>query len=262
MKIMRKSAKFLLATILLSMFLTSIAYSEESSAKAKSILEKTFSKYDALFSEDMKGVNSAVVKINIKGEGSINSQSGSTPPLLLDAKIELYVAQPNKMFLNVTGNLGNLQVVVPDKKPMTATTILPTTKQFAIMPISQKTLGGIQPQGREKFWVETTVLYGGMQTINEKQAHKIILKSNNPKQKENVFLYILDKKWDPVRLEIKDPNGGNMVVDFEELKLNVPIPPDTFEPKTSGYTQVSKEQFTGIIMMQIMTSAMQSNETR
>jgi len=65
-----------------------------------------------------------------------------------------------------------------------------------------------------------------------------------------------------VRLEIKDPNGGNMVVDFEELKLNVPIPPDTFEPKTSGYTQVSKEQFTGIIMMQIMTSAMQSNQTR
>ena len=262
MQIIRKSLIFIIIAVWLTALLASVCYSKDSSSKAKSILEKTFKKYDALFSEELKGVNSAIVKMSIKGEGRLNSKSTTSPPLLLDAKIDLYVVQPNKMFLDVTGNLGNIQIVIPGKMPMTATTILPVTKQFATMAIPQKTFRGLQPKDRERFWVETNVTYGGMQTMNQRQVHKIIMKPTNPKQKGTTVVYILDKIWDPIRYEIIDPVGGNTVVDFEEIRFNVKIPPDKFEPKTSGYTQVTKEQFTGLVMMQMMTLTMQNNQMR
>jgi outer membrane lipoprotein-sorting protein len=270
MQINRKALNLLLTIVLITTFLASVCYSQDSSQKARSILEKMFKKYDALFAEDMKGINSsvaqrnvsAIAKMSIKGQGRLDPRSTTTPPLLMDAKIELYVTQPNKIFLNITGNMGDIQIVIPDKKPMTATTILPSTKQFATMPVPQSTFRGFQPQSREKFWLETNLTYGGTQMMKQGKVHKIIMKSTNPKLKETSIAYILDQKWDPVRFEVNDPVGGNTIVDFDEISLNAVIPPDKFIPKTSGFTQVSKEQFTGLIMMQILTSTMPNKQIK
>jgi outer membrane lipoprotein-sorting protein len=237
-------------------------YSQVPPQKAKMVLDKFFQKYDALFKDGMKGVNSAVCKMSIKGAGRIGTtkQSGNmqgNPPLILDAKMELYVAQPNRMFFNIIGNLGNVSIVIPDKKPLTATALFPVTKQFASFPVSEKIFGGIKPYNRDKFWQETVLTYGGLQTTKQGKAHKIIMKSTKPSIKETTTVYILDNKWDPVRLEVNDPVGGNTTVDIEQIMLNTTIPPEKFVPNIKGFAQVSQEQLTSLIMMNMMTSNMQ-----
>ena len=257
---------FLLISMLMS-FYTSIGYSQTSSPKAKMILGKFFQKYDALFTDGMKGINSAVCKLSIKGAGRINTgkQSGNVPgnvPLLIDTKMELYVAQPNKMFFNLTGNLGNVTIVIPDKKPLTATALFPNMKQFAIFSVPEKIFGGIKPLNREKFWQETILSYGGLQTTKQGKAHRIIMKSTKPSQKETTNIYILDNKWDPVLIEVNDPVGGNTTVEFEQIMLNARIPIEKFVPNTSGYTQVSKEQLSSLIMMNMMSANMQKKQVK
>lgn len=261
MQIIRKSLNLLLISIFLSAFLAS-ANALDSSQKARSILEKTFKKYDALFSENMKGISSATVKMSVKGQGRLDPKATSTPSLLMDANIELYAVQPNKMFLNITGNMGNIQIVIPGKKPITAMMILPIAKQFTTMPVPDKTFRGLQPQSREKFWQDNILSYDGIKTIKNLKAHKITIKSKNPKLKETQVVYILDQKWDPIRYEVDDPVSGNTVVNFDEIKINSFIPPDKFVPKTNGFTQISKEQFMGAVVMQIVTSTMQSNQPK
>jgi hypothetical protein len=262
MQIIKKSSILIIIVVLFTILSVSVCYSQNSSSKAKSILEKTFRKYDALFSDEIKGVNSAIIKMSIKGEGRINPNAKLSPPLLLDTKLDIYAVQSNKMFIDVTGNLGNIQIVLPGKMPIIATAILPATKQFTTIQVPQKVFRGLQPKDRERFWIETNVTYGGLLTIKQKQVHKIIMKPNDPKQKGNTVVYILDRVWDPIKYEINDPVGGNTVVNFDEIRFDVDIPLDKFEPKTSGYTQVTKEQFTGLVMMQMMTSTMQNNQIK
>jgi outer membrane lipoprotein-sorting protein len=254
--------KYLYVISIIIIISASSVYSQESQQKAKMILDKFFQKYDALFKVDMKGVNSAVCKMSIKGSGRIDTmkQAGNmqgTPPLIVDAKIELYVAQPNKMFFNITGNLGNVAIVIPDKKPLTATALFPVTKQFATFAVPEKIFGGIKPYNRDKFWQETVLSYGGLQTTKQGKAHKIVMKSTKPSIKETTTVYILDNKWDPVRVEVNDPVGGNTIVDFEQIMLNTAIPAEKFMPNTKGFTQVSQEQLTSLIVMNMMTSNMQ-----
>jgi len=237
-------------------------YSQEPAQKAKMVLEKFFQKYDALFKDGMQGVNSAVCKMSIKGAGRIDTmkQSENMPgnaPLLVDAKLELYVAQPNKMFFNITGNLGNVAIVIPDKKPLTATALFPVSKQFATFAVPEQIFGGIKPYNRDKFWQGTILSYGGLQTTKQGKAHKIIMKSTKPTIKETTTVYILDNKWDPVRVEITDPVGGNTTVEFEQILLNTAIPAEKFVPNTKGFAQVSKEQLTSLIMMNMMSSSIQ-----
>jgi len=62
---------------------------------------------------------------------------------------------------------------------------------------------------------------------------------------------------DPVRLEVNDPVGGKTTVDFEQITLNTTIPAEKFMPNIKGFTQVSKEQLTSLIMIDMMTSNMQ-----
>jgi len=166
------------------------------------------------------------------------------------------------MFLNLVGNLGNFTIVIPDKKPQTATALFPTMKQFAIFPVPEKTFGGIKPYNRTKFWQETILSYGGLQTTKQGKAHKIIIKSTKPSQKETMNIYILDSKWDPVRVEVNDPIGGNTTIEFEQILLNASIPTSKFVPDTKGYTQVSKEQLSSLIMMNMMASNMQKNQVK
>jgi outer membrane lipoprotein-sorting protein len=251
----------LIISILIN-FSASTGYSQEPPQKAKVVLEKFFQKYDALFKEGMKGVNSAVCKMSIKGAGRIDTLKQSknlsgNAPLLIDAKIELSVAQPNRMFFNIMGNLGNVTVIIPDKKPLTATALFPVTKQFATFAVPEKVFSGIKPYNRDKFWQETVLKYGGLQTTKQGKAHKIIMKSTKPSIKETTTVYILDNKWDPVRVEINDPIGGNTTIEIEQITLNTRIPAEKFVPNTKGYAQVSKEQLTSLIMMNMMTANMQ-----
>jgi outer membrane lipoprotein-sorting protein len=254
---MIKKQFYILVAILFIVLLCTTGYTQSPNQKAKAILEKFFTKYEMLFSDTAKSTNTAVCKMSIKGVGRLDTSKSSTnAPLLIDTKAELYVANPSKMCINLKGNMGNVSIVVPDKKPMAAVALFPDSKQYATISVPQRMFGGVNPSSREKFWQESTLNYMGLQDTKQGKAHKIIIKSTRPTQKEATTIFILDKKWDPIRIELSDPKSGSTVVDFDQILLNSIIPPEKFVPNTKGYTQVSKEQLTGILMMNIMASTM------
>ena len=248
---------YILIAIFSIAFLATTGYAQNPNQKAKMILEKFFTKYETLFSDMAKSTNTAICKMSIKGVGRFDTSKSSTnAPLLIDTKAELYVASPSKMLINLKGNMGNISIVVPDKKPMAAIALFPDSKQFATIGIPQRMFGGVNPSDREKFWQGSILNYMGLQDTKQGKAHKITIKSNRPTQKEVTTIFILDKKWDPVRIELNDPKSGSTTVDFDQILLNASIPPEKFIPNTRGYTQVSREQLTGILMMNIMASTM------
>ncbi|MEK7400649.1 MAG: hypothetical protein AAB116_27205 [Candidatus Poribacteria bacterium] len=249
---------YILIAILSIVLLSTTGYAQNPNQKAKMILEKFFAKYEILFSDMAKSTNTAICKMSIKGAGRLDtgSKSSTNAPLLIDTKAEFYVANPSKMCINLKGNMGNVSIVVPDKKPMAAIALFPDSKQFANIVVPQRMFGGVNPSNREKFWQGNTLNYVGLLDTKQGKAHKIIIKSTKPIEKKVTTIFILDRKWDPVRIEYSDPKSGSTVVDFDQILLNTSIPPEKFIPNTKGYTQVSREQLTGILMMNIMASTM------
>ena len=95
---MKKSLKNL-STLFLVLVMTvsciAVAYSQESSEKAKQIVEKTFQKYSDLLKKDGKSLNSVAVKLSIKGSGQIPMGGSGNMPLDIDVIVELYAARPH-----------------------------------------------------------------------------------------------------------------------------------------------------------------------
>jgi len=245
----------------------SIAYSQGSSEKAKQILERAFQKYRDLFKKDARGLNSVAAKISIKGGGEMPMGESGDMSLDVDATVEIYAARPHNLYLDISGNLGNAKLAVTGKEKVTATIILPSTKQFATIDVPQKVLQEAQegdpqePERIKEFWEEVILTYEGTENIKAGKAHKITIKPKDPAEKSFVTAHILDDRWDPARFEINDPEEGNkLVVEFEKLELNINIPDERFVPDTQGYTQVSDKDITTAIMMQIMTAVMQQSK--
>lgn len=266
---MMKFTKNILAIFLifvLSASFVSVVYSEESSEKAKQILENTYKKYSDLVKKDAKGLKSIAAKVSIKGSGQMPMGGSGSMPLDIDATVELYAAQPHDLNLEISGNLGNAKIVVSGKDKMTATIMLPVTKQFATMDLPQRISQQLQkddpqkPDKMEDLWKEAILTYDGMQNMKVGKAHKITIKPKDPAEKGFVTVFILDDKWDPARLEVNDPEGGKLIVEVEKLEPNVNIPDKKFVPDTAGYTQIPNQQIMGVIMMQIMTSMMQQEK--
>jgi len=254
---MPKKQIYIIVILLFIILSSAIVGAEESSPKAKMILEKFFNKYEKLFSEGMKDTSSLMCKMSIKGVGRFETSKSSTnAPLLIDTKADLYASNPNKMLLNLKGNMGNIIIIIPDKKPISALTLFPDSKQFATINISERIFGGLKPANRERFWRESILSYKGLINTTQGKAHKILIKSTKPTVNEVTTIQILDGKWDPIRIEYSDPKSGSTTIDFDQIQFNPKIPPEKFIPNTRGYTQVSKEQITGIIMMNIMASNM------
>lgn len=265
---MKKLAKNLLTTLLvfaLTASLISAVYSQESSDKAKQILEKTVKKYTDMIKEsgDMK---SFAAKLSIKGGGQIPMGGGM--PLGVDIAIEIYVAKPHNLYLDLSGNLGNATVVVGGKEEITATIMLSGTKQFATMAVPIEAIKKIQeeadeedpekPEKMEELWEALILGYEGTENVKAGKAHKITITPRDSAEKGSIIVYILDGKWDPARIEIVSEKA-NGIIEFDMLEINAKISDDRFVPNTAGYTPISEKDLKTALMMLLMTAMMQQN---
>ena len=267
---MKNFAKNLLTIFLvfvLAASCVSVVYSQESSEKAKQILEKTYRKYSDLLKKDGEGLKSVAAKISIKGSGQMPMGDSGSMPLDVDATVEIYFARPHYLHLGISGNLGNFKIVVAGKEKVTATIILPGTEQFATIDVPQQVIQEMQkdepqkPDRMEEFWKKVVLAYEGTQSTKAGKAHKITIKPKDPSEKSFVTAYILDDKWNPARFEINDPEeGSKLVIEFEKLELNINIPDERFVQDTEGHTQISDKDLTAAIMMQIMAAVMQQGK--
>ena len=241
---------------------------------AREILEKTYKKYSKLVEKDGDGIHSLEAKISIKGAAEIPTPGSSTMPLDVDLMLELFVKNPQKVYLDVSGNIGSARLIVPgndnkDKKSRGAL-MLPNTKQFAYFDVPDKVMEKIEepkPEQKEEakqerdIWENAILEYDGTQNMKAGKAHKIIIKSKDPSEKNHVIAYILDGKWDPVRLEVVGESGNSaLVIDFEKLVPNARIPDSKFVLDPQGYTEVTQQQISTLVMMQIMASMMQKEK--
>ena len=234
---------------------------EASSAKAREILEKVLLKYDGLFRDDGKGIKSVASRLSIKGDMSTKAGNTGSNMLNIDVSVELYASQPNSYYMNVSGNLGNLLIVIPDKKPLMATLVLPNTRQFATMNFPEKNARSFEKlqseRDRNQMWKDLILEYEGIQDMKSGKAHRIKVRSKKPSNKQITTFYILDKRWDPVRIEMDDPTRARFVIDIDKLEFNGKIPAEQFTTETKGYTKITQQQVTAALMMQIMSAAMQ-----
>ncbi len=233
-------------------------YADQSSDTAKMILEKTLDKYDGLFSKNHNGIESISSKLLIKGGRNINMGNSGNMTVDLDLSVDLYAEQPNKFFLDISGNLGKAQVFLEREDFNLATIILPTIKQFTIINVPErigKRYHNLQSiEGRENIMKNSTLEYNGTQNFKAGKVHKITIKQASPSGQSSTVFYILDKKWDPIRIELADPQGMVVTIDIEKLNSKTKIPKEKFIPNTNGYTQIAPQQLTSAIMMQIMAS--------
>ncbi len=252
--------------LLMAAFCASAVYSAGSADKARQILEKTSEKYSVLLNENDEGIKSIAAKISIKGGGQVPmGGGGGSMPLDVDMAIEIYFSRPKNLYLGISGSLGNAVIVASGTEKVVTTIILPSMKQFAVidMPedIAEKTqkYNPQEPNNEiEKMWDEAILVYDGMQNMKAGKAHKITIKAKDPMEEGSATVYILDGTWDPVGIEIKDPEKGALVIEFEQLELNTKISKSQFVPDTKGYTKIKSEDLLGAVMMQVMGAMMQS----
>lgn len=266
MKSTKSPLTFFLAFALIA-FCVSVVYSQESSEKARQILDKTVEKYGDLLKKDSKDLKSIAAKVSVKGGGQLPMGGAGDMPVSLDMAVTIYAARPKRLYLDISGNLGEARIIVAGEEKLTTTIILPGTKQFAAIEVPEQIIQDMEkddpqePHRLEEFWGKVVLLYEGTQDLKAGKAHKIIVKPKDPSEKGVATVHILDGKWDPARFEINNPEeGGGIIVEFEKLELNVDIPDERFVPDTAGYTQVTEQQLMGVIMMQVMAATMQREE--
>ena len=172
---MKKLAKNLLTTLLVFALTASLvsAVSAASSDKAKEIIEKVAKKYGDMLKKDGKDMKSFEAKISIKGGGQVPMGEGGGMPLSVDAAIEIYVAKPHNLYLEISGNLGNAIVVVGGKDKVTATIMLTGTKQYATMDVPDSAIKEFQ---KDVFFfihnIKLIVLVQKNQSFMKKSMHQ------------------------------------------------------------------------------------------
>ena len=257
-KFVRSLSTVTLAFVLIA-FCTSAVYSQESSEKAKQILEKTFNKYMDLIKKDGKGVKSVAAKLSLKGGGQF-PMGDNAMPLELDVTLEIYVQRPNDFYISIAGNVGNATIIITGDEKKTATIMFPSTKQFATVDVPDDMFGQ-QPEGEEEtgeepkieeLWEKAIVTYEGTEDTKLGKAHKIILKPKDDSEEGIVTIHILDGKWDPARFELSKTDEVSLVVEIEKLEVNANISGKQFVPDTEGYTEVTQDQLMVLVMMQVM----------
>ena len=253
-----------LVVLILAAFCASVVCVAASDKKAEEILRKTYEKYTDLLKKSGNDIKSVAAKITIKGGGELPmGDSGGGMPLNLDATLELYFAQPRNLYVGLTGNLGNAIAIVTGEAKKVATIILPGTKQFAKIDVPEEVMEDMdeaseEPPPADEVFKDANLTYDGTAETKLGKAHKIKVQSNNPESEEGtVTVYILDGKWDPVRVDISAEEKANLVIEFEKLEINEKISGNQFVPNTQGYAEISQDELVTVIGMQIMGAMMQ-----
>ena len=258
-----KSLSIITLALVLTTLCVSAVHAEESSEKAKQIMEKVFNKYVDLIKKDGEGIKTVAAKLSLKGGGNL-PMGDSSMPLEIDVVLEIYVERPRNFSISLSGNLGNAAIVVSGAKKE-VTVLFPNTKQFVTLDVPEEAFdtepeaeGEPEKEPRiEDLWEVATVTYEGTEQTKAGKAHKIVLKPKDASETSVVTIHILDGKWDPARFELKDSEKGNMIVEIENLEVNKKISSDKFVPDTEGYTGATQDQLFMIVMMQVMGAMQQ-----
>ena len=249
--------------LMLAAFCASVVCVAATDEKAKEILEKTYNKYTDLIKKSGSDIQSLAAKITIKGGGELPmGNNGGAMPLNVNATLELYFAQPRNLYIALVGNLGNATVIVSGEANKVATIMLPGTRQFAKIDVPEERMADMDEVAEEpppvgEVLKDANVTYDGIAETKLGKAHKIKLQFDNPNSEGGVTVYILDGKWDPVRVDINVEEKLNVVVEFEKLEINEKVPASQFVPNTEGYTEISQDELGTVIMMQVMSAMMQ-----
>lgn len=242
------------------------ASTEQSSNTAKMVLEKTLDKYSRLFSKNHSDAENITSKLLIKGGRSIKMGNSGNIFVDLNLDVDLYVSQSNNFYLDISGNLGKAQIFLEKEYLNLATIILPVIKQFSIINVPERIAKRYNDlrslEGRENIWKNSVLEYNGVQDFKVGKVHKITIKSAILPAKSSTVIYILDKKWDPVRFELEDAQGMAVIIDVQKLNFKAKIPKEQFIPDTDGYTQITPQQLTSAIIMQIMALGIQGSQMK
>ena len=253
----------LAVVLILAAFCASVVCVAAPDEKAKEILEKTYKKYTDLLKKSGNDIKSMAAKITIKGAGELPmGNDGGGMPMNVNAALELYFAQPRNLYVGLTGNLGNATVIVAGEVKKVATIMLPGTRQFAKIDVPEEVMTDMdetaeEPPPAEEVFKDANLTYDGTAETKLGKAHKIKVQPNDPEEEGSVTVYILDGKWDPVRVDISAEEKANLVIEFEKLEINEKISANQFVPDTEGYTEISKDELGTVITMQVMGAMMQ-----
>lgn len=239
---------------------------ELSSKTAKIILEKTLDKYSGFFNKNNNEVSNITSKLLIKGGRSIKMSNTGNISFDLDLNVDFYASQQNNFLFDISGNLGKAQIFLEREDLNLATIILPAIKQFTILNVPERIAKRYydfqSPESRENIWKNSILEYNGIQDIKAGKVHKITIKNASLSGQNSTVLYILDKKWDPVRFELYDSMGMAITIDVEKLNLKAKTPKEKFIPDTNGYAQITPQQLNSAIMMQIMALGIQGMQMK
>ena len=247
---------------MLTAFWVSTAFSQESDAKAKEIVEKTFNKYLNLIKKEGNDVTSMAAKLLIKGGGMV-PMGDNAMPMNLNVVLEIYVEKPRNFSASLVGNLGNAAVVMEGEKKK-LTVLLPNTKQFAVIDVPDSAFEDIEKEvdnpeeepNLDELWKNTVAKYAGTEDTKLGKAHKLVFTPKDTSEEGTLTIHILDGKWDPARVEFSQGEDTNVVIEIDKLDVNGKIPADKFVPHTEGFTEVTQDQLTTLIMMQVMGAMM------
>lgn len=262
---MRKLTRHLstiMVIFVLTIFCASVIHAA-SPDKARDILGKTYDKYSGLLKKDGKKIESVAAKIKVKGGGELPMGDGGAP-LNIDAVLEVYFKQPHNLYLALSGNLGSAIFIVSGEDKKVGTVILPTTNQFARIDIPEEVMEKTEVEEDEEMpkiddlLKDAELSYEGTEKLELGKAHKIKISSKDPKDEGSATVYILDKKWDPVQIDVKGDEGG-VSIDFGEVKINSKVSKKQFIPDTAKLSEITQDQLTTVIMMQIMGAMMQQS---
>ena len=172
-------------------------------------------------------------------EGKIRSEIDMT-----QVKSKQMPAEANAM-LKQMGVDKMVSIVRPDKQ--TQFIIYPTARAYAEMPISKGTNAG----GGQDHKMESTKL--GTETVDGHPCvkNKVTISSKDDEKHEAIVWNATDLKDFPVKMQMAQAGGGNLVMTYSNIKLEKPDA-KLFEPPTDFEKHDSVEKLLQSVMMKML----------
>ncbi|MFH0887421.1 MAG: hypothetical protein V1843_04560 [bacterium] len=250
--------------------------------KAKEILKNMIEKYIVIFSDTEGEIKSFEAKMLLKADIKVpvGEKSKELKNVHFDVGLDISAKQPEKVRADMTGNFGDYKLYVNGEKMWL---FFEKEKLYTFIDLKEnkkeegkddksdtvKSSETIEPGATESDKVvtdESTAAttsdtssspddmadvdfsYKGITSTPLGDAHKLKVVSTEIKQSDGeVFLYVLDDKWDPYKIEAKAKEGeGYLIID--SLKFNDNIDDNVFNASTAGYTEVANEEAIFLLM--------------
>jgi hypothetical protein len=174
-------------------------------------------------------------------DGKIRSEIDMT-----QVKSKQMPAEANAM-LKQMGVDKMVSIVRPDKQ--TQLIVYPTARAYAEMPIGK----GTNASGPQDYKMESTKL--GTETVDGHPCvkNKVIISSQGSEKHEAIVWNATDLKDFPVKMQMAQAGGGNLVMTYSRIKLEKPDA-KLFEPPTDFEKHDSVEKLLQTVMMKMLAN--------